>query len=136
MHKTKQEKRTTYWRSQPPTPFHDVSLRPGHDPHPMFSSITTAPKHKILDLRPGTENSSTLTYLSPVVQAKNAATLWDSFQVSSHTRSLPFVQALPITTTSPVIEQAGSGLPIEKPHAIALGLALLLISLGILSFKL
>ncbi|HNT30044.1 MAG TPA: hypothetical protein PKL83_03780 [bacterium] len=125
----------TYWRTQPPELIQDVHSGNTYSQYAVMPRAYAAPTRKILDLRPRTTRPH-LPHLSPILETKSAANLWNSFKINETTSRLPFVEPADHQATAAIIATQERSLPLGKPHAIALGLALFLISLGILSFKL
>jgi hypothetical protein len=121
----------THWRSEPPQPMLDVV--PPESVNSTAYAVSPFDKLKFTDVR-AREKADT-GYLSPVIEARQSRRLWESFLVSANTSRLPHLSVEEETLGSMIVDAEESTLPLEKPHAVALGLAILLIALGLLSFQ-
>lgn len=74
-------------------------------------------------------------YLMPIQDAKQSRQHWRSFFVGKQTSRLPLGNHTEEVDFGPAFDyHEEDALPLEKPHAIVLGLCLLVISLGLLGF--
>jgi len=121
----------THWRSEPPQPMLDVL--PPESLNSTAFAISPFEKLKFTDVKAREKHAT--GFLSPVIEARQSQRLWDSFLVSANTSRLPHMSLRDEQLGSLIVDTEESAFPLEKPHAIALGLALLLIALGLLSFQ-
>jgi len=124
-----------HWRGAPPQPMLDLGTHQrSYNNTALYQSQQLPLQLKISDVKP--RKDQPFGYFSPISDARQQPKMWRNFQVNPYTSRLPQGRAHGAPLQSPIVGQSDANLPLQEPHAIAVGLALLLIVLGLLSFVL